>query len=338
MKKRFFNKKAPMLEKNVFASLDAFRETYSRKKEEALAYLKELGCDDKELIRQIREEENRYKGRTKRSELLRETVILANIPLAFRMATDCLARWASFNLDPADCVQHAVLGLVKAMDDFDLEKGAKIRFGNYAVFKIKDSLNRFVQHGASCISVSPTAYTGMKILKEKGETEKAEQVNALLARAGRIRNRHLGDKEWLEETITEDDNLSCTDLADADSTFAADSEAHPRSRSDWRDSDAIAEEGDNIVSQKYLVHYVLKKELTKDEYTVITEFFGFNGEKPKSLRRIMDDHNLHGISTKKLIDSASQKLKNNQLLKKWAVFSGFNIEDSSENPKNKFSA
>lgn len=325
MKKRFFNKKAPMLEKNVFASLDAFRETYSRRKEEALAYMKELGCDDKELIRQIREEENRYKGRTKRSELLRETVVLANIPLAFRMATDCLARWASFNLDPADCVQHAVLGLVKAMDDFDLEKGAKIRFGNYAVFKIKDSLNRFVQHGASCISVSPTAYTGMKILKEKGETEKAEQVNAMLARAGRIRNRHLGDKEWLEETITEDDNLSCADLTDADSTVAA-------------DSDAIADEGDNNVSQKYLVHYVLKKELTKDEYTVITEFFGFNGEKPKSLRRIMDDHNLHGISTKKLIDSAAQKLKNNQLLKKWAVFSGFNIENTEENPENKFSA
>lgn len=77
----------------------------------------------------------------------REEMILRNQRLVHAIAQ----RYAGHGLDVEDLVQEGMIGLVKAVDRFDPERG--VAFSTYATFWIRESIQRGLDNGARFIRI-----------------------------------------------------------------------------------------------------------------------------------------------------------------------------------------
>ena len=96
----------------------------------------------------------------------REEFIVAN----FRLVLSIIKRFRLKNANSDDVFQAGTIGLIKAIDNFDLSVGVK--FSTYAVPMIIGEIKRFLRDGNSlkiARSIRDTAYL---VLKTRGELEK----------------------------------------------------------------------------------------------------------------------------------------------------------------------
>ena len=103
----------------------------------------------------------------------REEFIVANM----RLVLSVIKRFWTKNKSPDDVFQAGCIGLIKAMDNFDLSVGVK--FSTYAVPMIIGEVKRFLRDGNSMRisrSIRDTAY---QVLKTRSEIEKRDEEATL---------------------------------------------------------------------------------------------------------------------------------------------------------------
>lgn len=72
----------------------------------------------------------------------KEELIKANLRLVVSIARQLMAKYCSYDLDIKDLVQEGNIGLMKAVDKFNTDKGCK--FSTYATWWIRQRITRYV--------------------------------------------------------------------------------------------------------------------------------------------------------------------------------------------------
>lgn len=109
----------------------------------------------------------------KGNELAREEFIVSNM----RLVLSIIKRFHLKNANSDDVFQAGCIGLIKAIDNFDLSVGVK--FSTYAVPMIIGEIKRFLRDGNSLRisrSIRDTAY---QVLKTRSEIEKRDEEPTL---------------------------------------------------------------------------------------------------------------------------------------------------------------
>ena len=100
----------------------------------------------------------------------RDKFIIGNM----RLVLSLVKRFWSKNANADDVFQAGCVGLIKAIDNFDMSVGVK--FSTYAVPMILGEIKRFIRDGNSLRvsrSIRDTAYRILKVREELGEFERA---------------------------------------------------------------------------------------------------------------------------------------------------------------------
>jgi RNA polymerase primary sigma factor len=141
-------------------------------------YLREIGRE--KLL--TPEEEIRLAGRIKRGDkAARERMITANLRLVVKLATD----YANLGLPLLDLVSEGNIGLMKAVERFDPQKGGKL--STYAAWWIKQSIKRAL------------ANQGRTIRVPVHQIEKIAKVRRLIERLTVELGREPTDEELADE-------------------------------------------------------------------------------------------------------------------------------------------
>jgi len=106
-------------------------------------------------------------------ERAREDFIVANM----RLVLSVTKRFRLKNANPDDLFQAGCIGLIKAIDNFDLSVG--VRFSTYAVPMIVGEIKRFLRDGNSLRIARSIRDTAYQVLKTRSEIEKRDQEATL---------------------------------------------------------------------------------------------------------------------------------------------------------------
>ncbi|MDO9524850.1 MAG: RNA polymerase factor sigma-32 [Gemmobacter sp.] len=162
-----------------------------------------------------------YAWRDQRDEAALHRLITAYMRLAVSMAMKYRRYGASVN----DLIQEAGLGLMKAADKFDPDRG--VRFSTYAVWWIKASIQDYVMRDWSLVRTGSTSsqkslFFNMRRVEarlqreasQRGETLEGHQLRAMIAQDLGV---PLGDVEMMEGRLSGSDySLNATQSSEED--------------------------------------------------------------------------------------------------------------------------
>jgi RNA polymerase sigma-32 factor len=139
-----------------------------------------------------------YAWRDKRDEAALHRLIHAYMRLAISMA----ARFRRYGAPMNDLIQEATLGLMKAADKFDPDRG--VRFSTYAVWWIKASIQDYVMRNWSMVRTGSTS-------SQKALFFNLRRVQARLEREAQARGERL-DGHQLREMIAREVGVPLADV------------------------------------------------------------------------------------------------------------------------------
>ncbi|MDZ4096340.1 MAG: RNA polymerase factor sigma-32 [Paracoccaceae bacterium] len=162
-----------------------------------------------------------YAWRDQRDEAALHRLITAYMRLAISMASKFRRYGAPMN----DLVQEASLGLMKAADKFDPDRG--VRFSTYAVWWIKASIQDYVMRNWSMVRTGSTSsqkslFFNMKRVQTKLEREAGQQGEVLDGHQLRERIAHevgvsLADVEMMTARLSGSDlSLNATQSSEGE--------------------------------------------------------------------------------------------------------------------------
>ncbi|MFY8145059.1 MAG: RNA polymerase factor sigma-32, partial [Rhodobacter sp.] len=160
-----------------------------------------------------------YAWRDRRDEQALHRLITAYMRLAISMA----AKFRRYGAPMNDLIQEASLGLMKAADKFDPDRG--VRFSTYAVWWIKASIQDYVMRNWSMVRTGSTSsqkslFFNLRRVQAKLEREAAQrgesldshQLRELIAREVGV---PLADVEMMEGRLSGSDySLNATQSSD----------------------------------------------------------------------------------------------------------------------------
>jgi RNA polymerase sigma-32 factor len=162
-----------------------------------------------------------YAWRDRRDEQALHRLITAYMRLAISMA----AKFRRYGAPMNDLIQEASLGLMKAADKFDPDRG--VRFSTYAVWWIKASIQDYVMRNWSMVRTGSTSsqkalFFNLRRVQAKlereagqrGETLDQHQLRQLVAAEVGV---SVGDVEMMEGRLSGSDySLNATQSSDED--------------------------------------------------------------------------------------------------------------------------
>lgn len=162
-----------------------------------------------------------YAWRDQRDEAALHRLITAYMRLAISMASKFRRYGAPMN----DLIQEASLGLMKAADKFDPDRG--VRFSTYAVWWIKASIQDYVMRNWSMVRTGSTSsqkalFFNLRRVQAKLEREASQRGEVLDGHQLRERIAHevgvpLSDVEMMEGRLSGSDfSLNATQSAEED--------------------------------------------------------------------------------------------------------------------------
>ncbi len=157
--------------------------------------------------------------RDERDEQALHRLVTAYMRLAISMAS----RFRRYGAPMSDLIQEASLGLMKAADKFDPERG--VRFSTYAVWWIKASIQEFVMRNWSMVRTGSTSsqkalFFNMRRVQAQLSREAAQEGVALDAaqlrqRVAEVIGVPLSDVEMMEGRLSGSDfSLNATQSSD----------------------------------------------------------------------------------------------------------------------------
>ncbi len=183
----------------------------SNKDELLQMYLKDVGKikllsaqDEKEIGRKIKSEDEKEKTITKKK------LIQANLRLVVSIAKRYIGQGISF----LDLIQEGSVGLIKAAEKFDVEKGFK--FSTYATWWIRQTIIRAVANNSKTIRIpvhmsekirklkKATVELGTKLGREPSNSELAEKLSTTEAKIALIKKAMIKEPISLYTPVAED--------------------------------------------------------------------------------------------------------------------------------------
>jgi len=164
-----------------------------------------------------------------RANKARQKIIASNIRLVAYVANKVLNNYRDKPLDISDLIQEGVIGLNRAIDKFQPEKGFK--FSTYAYYWIKQAITRSIENKAETIRIPVhvgklynkikkirrenyqlygTRTTNLEIAEQLGTSE--EKINKILADKPKINS--------LNQYINDDDDIELIDVIQNSSNTA----------------------------------------------------------------------------------------------------------------------
>src|SRR6187455_449571 len=231
-------------------------------------YLREIGKTDLLTPQQEVELAARIK---KGSKLARDHMIKANLRLVVKIAQD----YANYGLPLLDLISEGNIGLMKAVERFDPNKGGKL--STYAAWWIKQSIKRALANQSKTIrlpvhlvdKISKMRRVAMQMSEELGreptDDELAEEVGLSAAKVSQLKTVAIRPAS-LDAPISDDDSTEFGEIV-------GDLEAQTPFEQ-LRDQNLRDEVGD------------LLKVLDEREKKIIYSRFGLDGGKAKTLEEV----------------------------------------------------
>ncbi len=256
-------------------------------------YLKEMGKYDLFTPEKEIEIFRKYK-KTKDLEL-RNEIMNANLRLVINIAK----RYAYNGLSFLDIIQEGNLGLMYAIDKFDVDKGYK--FSTYATWWIRQAITRAIGNTARMIRIP--VHTTEKILKIK---HARNDLTAILGRKPTV-------KEIAQEVLMEENEVQEM-LRIAEDCRSLD---EPITNDEGNDSYVGDFVADNADSEKEAINLQLKDDifsimnscLTKREIEVINLRFGLVDGTIRTLEQVGEIENVTRERIRQIEAKALRKIK-----------------------------
>ena len=158
---------------------------------------------------------------------IRDKLILDNMGLVYKVANKFKHRCENI-CDFDDFIQLGTIGLIKAVDNYDPEKGSS--FSYYAYVKIGSEINRYIREKINVINLIPKdnvifskiqkEIDNMLIEKHRYPSikELSDKLEIDIQYLGELLNAKLG---WnsLNKSTTEDDDLMLIDIVEDESDY-----------------------------------------------------------------------------------------------------------------------
>ena len=256
-------------------------------------YLKEMGKYDLFTPEKEIEIFRKYK-KTKDLEL-RNEIMNANLRLVINIAK----RYAYNGLSFLDIIQEGNLGLMYAIDKFDVDKGYK--FSTYATWWIRQAITRAIGNTARMIRIP--VHTTEKILKIK---HARNDLTAILGRKPTV--KEIAQEVLMEENEVQEILRISEDCRSLD---------EPITNDEGNDSYVGDFVADNADSEKEAINFQLKDDifsimnscLTKREIEVINLRFGLVDGTIRTLEQVGEIENVTRERIRQIEAKALRKIK-----------------------------
>jgi RNA polymerase primary sigma factor len=232
-------------------------------------YLKQI-----EGIKVLTREEEAFIARkaAKGDKAAKEKLITSNL----RFVVSIAVKYQNLGLPLMDLINEGNMGLIRAVDKFDVEKGFK--FISYARWWIRHYILKAIFEQSTSIKLPLKYATQLSKRDEEGETEIVQKLKQIYRPVS------------LDQKLSEDGNSdTILDLVD----------------------DSRYEVPEKAVMEKNLreiINDVMKK-LKPIEQDVISRHFGLNGKRPLTLKEIGEKYNLTKERIRQIEHTALDKLK-----------------------------
>lgn len=257
-------------------------------------YLKEIG-----KISLLKSEEERNLGKLikeQNSDMAKRKLIQANLRLVVSIAKKYIGQGVNF----MDLVQEGSIGLIRAAEKFDYSKNFK--FSTYATWWIKQSIIRAIANYSKSIRIPvhmsdkirkyKRIYNELSISlgREPTDNEVLQKLEISLSKLQKIKQSILVEPVSLETTITDD--LCLRDYIE-DKTL--------QSPEDKVKQDCIKTDVPKLLNT-----------LPEREKQVLTNRYGLNSDKPKTLAQLGDMLGYSKERIRQIEEGAILKLRTNE--------------------------
>ena len=254
-------------------------------------YLREIGKTDLLTPEQEVELADRIKNGDAEA---RAHMIRANLRLVVKIAQD----YANYGLPLLDLISEGNIGLMKAVERFDPNKGGKL--STYAAWWIKQSIKRALANQSKTIrlpvhmvdKISKMRRVAMSMSEELGreptDDELAEEIGIDRGKLSQLKSASLRPAS-LDAPISEDDNTEFGEIVGDDGALTP--------------IDLLAHK--NMHNQLEGLLSVLDDR----ERSIIDARFGLNGHKPKTLEEVGQEFGVTRERIRQLQNIALKKLR-----------------------------
>ena len=225
----------------------------------------------------------------------REHMIKANLRLVVKIARD----YEGLGVPLLDLISEGNIGLMKAADRFDPNKGAK--FSTYAAFWIKQGIRRALDNQAKTIRLPSHVVERLAIL-QRASTKLTEELGREPS------DEELAAETGLSERKVKQYRRASATPASLDASIGDENDSN-------KIADVVADEKATLPSDELsasmdldLMNEMLGS-LNEREVNILRRRYGLDGEQEKTLEQIGDDYGLTRERIRQIENAALKKLR-----------------------------
>lgn len=241
------------------------------------------------------------------SEIAKNKLICCNLRLVVSIAKRHAYKIKNKSFSFQDLISEGIFGLIKAIEDFDLNKDCKL--STYATYKINARIINTIYSSADMVKISyVSSYLSKKIkqfieeyYKKNG---KEPSIEICSIQFGISKKRVLDILRASGQVYSLDYEFYNTYYSSYD-TYEEKSTTLKEIINDEYDNYDVVEE--NLYMNQFIE--LIKNELNEKEYGIICHRYGLDGEEPKSFEQIGKIYNLSRESIRKAEKNILKKLR-----------------------------
>ena len=231
-------------------------------------------------------------GETKSNKTL-EKIIEQNAKLVYSIASKYDSRSGVYDI--SDLIQEGILGVIKAVEKFDPEKG--YMFSTYAYWWIEQKISRYVIRERSQFTASEQTLQNIIKIKKLKRNNKDVTIKEIMTLLNIYKTTN---KDYLYIcTPTLPLNYKTSDESDSDEI------------GDLVNDNSIDDMFNEIIKNDLLEYLlsILKKSLKEKEYNVIVMRYGLDGNEPMTLQQVGDYYMVSRERIRQIESKALRRLR-----------------------------